>query len=127
MGQKLSVSDHNFKVSFHVRFPSVFEQTAKDCDDNMTSRRFVLSVTRGKIIMKSPLRPHKEGTRNKDRLASELINPNDGRNSGQKHADLVVRNHIPKTNWTYTMPTTPVASREMLFPVRPRLPKIVGA
>ena len=73
---------------------------------------------------------HEESSRDQNGLSARLVDPNDSRDSGKEHAEttgLGPGTYHCDCAKAYTIPTTPVARREVLFPVKPRSWKINGA
>ena len=78
---------------------------------------------------RSHSRGHDESTGNQHRLATDVVDPNHGGDGSEEHPTAVYHEPSPISPEvaTYTTPTTPVASSEMLLPVKPRLWKMLGA
>ena len=70
---------------------------------------------------------HDESTRDQNRFTACVIDPDDSRNGSEEHAMQTLDTDIKDDRKAYTIPTTPVASRDTVFPVRPRELKMEGA
>ena len=76
------------------------------------------------------LRGHQESAGDQHGLATYFVDPDDGWNSRDEHpvnSLSTYRRDAKKLKSTYTIPTTPVARREMVFPVSPSDWKMLGA
>jgi hypothetical protein len=73
-------------------------------------------------------RCHDESTRDQDRLTANLIDPYNSRDGCKEHTNRVMSVICMDVGVsTYTTPTTPVARRLIVLPVKPKSAKMLGA